>query len=150
MAQAREALLNPPKPSIGKRSRKRKNWGQYPNVDALSAKKRKMMPKKQRRTQLTKATKEPEVIMEKPTQEDTANQWLDDGMSAFNMQEMYSVLTIPPSDTTYLYNQQEPNGQQQETNSQNRRLPIPAPEPSQSWKQSGEFYSDPDGYCWLE
>lgn len=103
-----------------------------------------------------KAVKEPEVVMEKPTQKDTIDQGLlDDGMSAFNMQEMCSVLTIPPSDIIYPDNQQEPNEQepneqQQETDYQNWVLPIPTPDPSQYWKQSEEFYNDPDGYCWLE
>lgn len=98
-----------------------------------------------------KAAKEPEAAIEKPTQEDAVDQGLlDDGMSAFNMQEMCSVLTTPPSDIIHPYNQQEPNEQQQGTDYQNWVLPIPTPDPSQYWKKSGEFYSDPDGFCWLE
>lgn len=141
-ARARENLLNPPKTTIGKKPRKRKNWSRRSSIYGTSP------LKKQRK----KAVKPPNVVMGGTIQEeDTVNQGLlDSGVSALNMQEMRDVPTATQPDTAHLHNQQEPYGQQQGVDCQNWRSPTPNTELSKSWEQSGCFYRDPDGYYWLE
>lgn len=176
--RAGENLLNPPKPTIGKKIRKRKNRGRHLSIDGVPPpKNQKIIPGSQGRDQRTKVVKGPEVGTEDSIQEGTVNQGLlGNGMPAFNMQE--DAPTISQLDTMHLYNRQEPYGhlcnqqepygdlcnqqepyghlynqqelygQQQGDDFQNWGSSVPIAEPNQSWMQSGWFYQDPDGYYW--
>lgn len=140
--QAREAISNPPTPSIERRRDQGDGRGQYSGTDSnLPTKKQKIIPKRKHKTNKgTKNTKEFEVATEGPGQKDTVDQgMLDGGMTVRDMQNTGGIPIILRFAPLY--------GQQEELYYPKWR--SPSPEPDQSLKQSEELYEDPDGFFWL-